>query len=135
MRGDTDIAFAEDWLTIPPFRGDKAQYPNWLRIFTSACYLHDCAEALNPSHADALPPLPDSAVLTEAETKAVKESTIAMHLLNTALDGDAMGMFIIDFYTPENPLGVAWRVMIALSKRYNPVNGTSKLDNMVNLIK
>jgi hypothetical protein len=134
MRGDTEIDFA-DWLNIPLFRGDEAHYPNWLRIFTSACYLHDCAEALQPSHADVLPSLADSAVWTEAETKAVTKNAIAMQLLNTALEGDVMGMFIIDSYTPVYPLGVAWKVMIALSKRYNRVNGISKLDNMVNLIK
>jgi hypothetical protein len=131
MKGDTEIDFA-DSLTIPLFRGDEAHYPNWLRIFTSACYLHDCAEALQPSHADVMPPLADSAVLTEAETKAVTKNAIAMHLLNTALEGDVMGMFIIDSYTPEYPLGVAWKVMIALSKRFNP---DSKLDKMVNFIK
>jgi hypothetical protein len=134
MREDTEIDFA-DWLTIPLFRGDEAHYPNWLRVFTSACYLHDCAEALQPSHADVLPPLADSAVWTEAETKAVTNNAIAMHLLNTALEGDVMGMFITDSYTPEYPLGVAWKVTMALSKRYNPVNGTSKLDHTVNLIQ
>lgn len=135
MRGDAEIDFLEDSFPVPLFRGDKATYPNWLRIFTSLCDLHDCAEALEPSHADVLPSLIDSTVLTEAENKAVKMNKKGIHLLNTALEDEVVGMFIINSYTPQYPRGIVWKVMIALSKRYNPQSITSQLDNLVNFTK
>jgi hypothetical protein len=131
-------------VAIPIFKGDKSSYPSWLRRFASACKVQDCAYALEPSHADALPSRTDS-TLTEAETKAVKENSAAMRLLIIALEGDVLGMFIVNSYTTEYPLGVAWKVMTALDNRYNPYGierplsaterGPNRIDIAINFTK
>jgi hypothetical protein len=39
---------------------------------------------------------------------ALKENRMPMSLLNTALVGDALGLFITKTYTNEYPHGTAW---------------------------
>jgi hypothetical protein len=106
--------------TIPLFKGDEAKYPNWLRVFMSACDRQNCVEALRSTHAAALPANPNAGNLTDPQKLAVKKNKDAVNLLNTALQGDTMGLFITKTYTDAYPLGVAWRVMEGLRIRFNP---------------
>jgi hypothetical protein len=89
--------------TIPLFKGDDSKYSNWFCVFVLACARQKCAKALLPTHAAALPADPESATLTDAQTLAVKQNDDAIHLLNTSLQGDTMGLFVILTYTTAYP--------------------------------
>jgi hypothetical protein len=81
--------------SVPLFKGEKLKFPDWARRLAAVCEQKHCADALEMD----LPVDPKTEATEEADrTKhqlAIKENNMAMALLNTAMVGDAMGIFVI----------------------------------------
>jgi hypothetical protein len=82
--------------SVPLFQGVKSSYPDWARRFVATCEQRNCADALE---IDSLTNLPSKEESKDSDVKknneiASKQNKMAMALLNTALVGDAMGVFI-----------------------------------------
>jgi hypothetical protein len=112
------------------FKGVKSTFPDWSRRFVAACEQKNCADALDAAF---VLPADSKAKTTDVDKQkareaAIKENKMAMSLLNTALVGDALGIFITKTYTTAYPRGVARYVWKGLTKRYQPDGISFTLD-------
>jgi hypothetical protein len=110
--------------SVPLFKGVKSSYPDWARRFVATCEQRNCVDA---PEIDALTNLPSDPkeeakddVVKKKNEIALKQNKMAMALLNTALVGDAMGVFITKTYSTLYPHGIACLVWKGLKKRYQP---------------
>jgi hypothetical protein len=106
--------------SVPLFKGEKLKFPDWARRFAAVCEQKHCADALEMDLISRLPVNPKIEATEEADRKkhnlAIKESDMAMALLNTALVGDAMGIFVTKTYTTMYTRGVACLVWKGLEE-------------------
>jgi hypothetical protein len=70
----------------------------------------------------------------EIHEKALKENWMAMTLLNTALVGDALGIFITKTYTEEYPRGIACMVWKVWRNDINRMESISDFNKELNAI-
>lgn len=121
--------------TVKVFRGNKKDYPSWLRAFRAICDLRGCAEALEKNHDGKMPDKSTTAVGDDdagnAQKLAIKQNKTAMAMLSCALQGDAMTNVLSKCETPNWPHGLACKVMETLEKRFNP-DGIDKSVNLMN---
>jgi hypothetical protein len=87
--------------SVPLFKGVKSAFPDWSRRFLAACEQKNCADALDAAF---VLPVDPKVKITDVDKQkareaAIKENIMAMSLLNTALVGDALGIFITKTYT------------------------------------
>jgi hypothetical protein len=138
---DDDMDRSSALLTsVPLFKGVKTKFPDWSRRFVAICEQKNCADALDMELTLRLPTDPKIPITDddeqEIQEKALKENRMAMSLLNTALVGDALGIFITKTYTEEYPRGIACMVWKGLTKRYQPdgINLTLDFNKELNAV-
>jgi hypothetical protein len=94
--------------SVPLFQGVRTKFPDWLRRFVAFCEQKNCAEALDMELTLRLPTDPKTpsadAGGQDIHEKALETNQMAMSLLNTALVGDALSIFITKL-VPRNILG------------------------------
>jgi hypothetical protein len=116
--------------SVPLFKGVKTKFPGWSRRFIAICEQKNCTDALDMELTLCLPTDPKIPSTEddeqEIQEKALKENRMAMSLLNTALVGDALGIFIYkDLYrgiSSWNSMHGVERFDKKISTRWNQSN-------------
>jgi hypothetical protein len=124
--------------SVSLFKGVKSKFPDWSRRFVAACEQKNCADALDAAFVLPVDPKVKTTDVDKqnAREAAIRENKMAMSLLNTALVGDALGIFITKTCTTAYPRGVTRNVWKGLTKRYQPdgINLTLDFNKELNSI-